>query len=137
MDQVKDFFKHNGGIVGDSENILKAFKRMSLDRNWRPATLQRKKQELANIVATKLESNLNSLKFLQDLCERYFAGEPPQSITQCKKLLNTIYVNIWDVVKGSDRTFDNYKSFCVYCRKNPFPREEAKSKNLNVFLRKI
>lgn len=50
-----------------------------------------------NIVNKTLNEKYNKLEHYQELCTNIL-NKRPNTITQCKKVLKTIYVNIWDIV---------------------------------------
>jgi hypothetical protein len=79
----------------------------------------------------------SKLNCLQELISLYFPGFPiPLSMTQCKKKLKTIYVNIWDLASGSLHHFTDFPAFRAYTqKKRTFPRDMAKEYRLDVFLR--
>jgi hypothetical protein len=92
---IINFFVRHGHQLRAEEDVHKAFIRLAQRQNWRKQTKQNKRDELCDIILGGLRCD-NNLLSLQDYCVRYFPSkETPSTITACKKLLNTIYVNIW------------------------------------------
>ncbi|KAF9432025.1 hypothetical protein BGZ76_011397 [Entomortierella beljakovae] len=119
------------------EHSRNAFKRLAKLQNWSKNTTAAEKKKFHESVAQELGAKASSLQFLQDLCEALFVlDHAPTSITQCKNLLKTKYVNIWDIYEENYKYFDSYKEFRKYTRNGRvFKKEVAKMLGLNVFLR--
>lgn len=118
-----DYFKSYNFDVKKEERLLNAFKRLSIEKGW-------------NIVNKTLNEKYNKLEHYQELCTNIL-NKRPNTITQCKKVLKTIYVN-WDIVDEKYTYFDNYKKFRKYTINGKiFPKDNAKGLNLNIFLKKL
>ncbi|KAG0371666.1 hypothetical protein BGX24_001354 [Mortierella sp. AD032] len=88
-------------------------------------------------LAKNLNTKFSNLEHYQTLCKKLF-DTTPGTITQCKKLLTTKYVNIWDIVEGRYRYFEQYNKFRAYTRNGrEFDRNAAKRLLLDAFLRSI
>lgn len=118
------------------EHLRNAFKRLAKSRGWQQQRLSKKRTQFHRQVAQDVNAKFEKLEHLQDLCQKLFDLKPG-TITQCKKLLCTKYFNIWDIVEGRNKCFDNFKDFRTYTRKRMFDREAAKDLQLNVFLRQL
>ncbi|KAF9364702.1 hypothetical protein BGX34_000723 [Mortierella sp. NVP85] len=121
------------------EALRNAFKRLAKSQNWNEDRKSNEKTKFQKQVVQELNKDFNKLEHLQDLCQKLFPEKPvPTSITQCKKLLQSKYINIWDIVEGKYKYFDKYADFQKYTRNGRvFKKELAKSLNFNVFLRQL
>ncbi|KAG0230746.1 hypothetical protein BGX31_005723 [Mortierella sp. GBA43] len=125
--------------IKDGEALRNAFKRLAKLNNWEEARRSSERTKFHKLVIKEMNTKYDKLEHLQGLCENLFPDKPtPTSITQCTKLLKTKYVNIWDIVDGKFRYFDDYKTFRNYTRNGrTFRKEAAKGLMLNVFLRHL
>ena len=116
-----------------------AFKRLAKNEGWSQARRAEERRHFHKSIVQDLNERFNKLEHYQDLCQKLFEDKlVPGSITQCKKLLNTKYVNIWDIFEERYRYFDDYEPFRRYTRKGRmFDRQEAKKLFLNVFLEHV
>ena len=91
-------------------------------------------------IGDRLEQKLNNLLWLNDALMR-FNLEPQETITQAKKLLKTVFINIYDLEAEQYEAKTDYKSLRNNLRKHPerrFPLYAAKeNKTLKCFLKKI
>lgn len=132
-----DYFKSYNFDVKKEERLLNAFKRLSIEKGWNKNIIKKEKNIFINIVNKTLNEKYNKLEHYQELCTNIL-NKRPNTITQCKKVLKTIYVNIWDIVDEKYTYFDNYKKFRKYTINGKiFPKDNAKGLNLNIFLKKL
>ncbi|KAF9953427.1 hypothetical protein BGZ72_005447 [Mortierella alpina] len=122
--------------IRQGEHLRNAFKRLANSRHWQEGKRSKERAQFHQQVMNDMNDRFDKLEHLQDLCQKLFDQEP-STITQCKKLLCTKYINIWDIVEGRYKYFDNYKDFRSYTRKHTFDRVAAKGLRLNVFLRQL
>lgn len=131
-----DYFKSYNFDVKKEERLLNAFKRLSIEKGWNKNIIKKEKNIFINIVNKTLNEKYNKLEHYQELCTNIL-NKRPNTITQCKKVLKTIYVN-WDIVDEKYTYFDNYKKFRKYTFNGKiFPKDNAKGLNLNIFLKKL
>ena len=66
-------------------------------------------------------------------------NEVPSSITQCKKILKGVFINIFDYVDGKyDLKQPDRKALKNRCRERGFfPKKKAKSEHLNQLLQHL
>ncbi|KAF9998575.1 hypothetical protein BGZ80_010599 [Entomortierella chlamydospora] len=121
----------------NGEHARNAFKRLAKLQGWSDMRKNLERENFHKSVVQDLNSRYSTLAHYQDLCAKLIDSETvPTSITQCKALLQTKYVNIWDIYEGNYRCFDTFKQFKKYtCNGRVFDRNLAKSLNFNVFLR--
>ncbi|KAF9111864.1 hypothetical protein BGX27_004337 [Mortierella sp. AM989] len=114
-----------------------AFKRLAKMKGWSEMRRNLEKANLQRCVTQELNDRFCKLEHLQDLCMKLLKPPSmPSSITQCEKMLKTIYVNIWDICEGKYKTFPDFKSFQKYTSHGrTFNRENAKALKFKVFLR--
>ncbi|KAI7818510.1 hypothetical protein BC939DRAFT_291234 [Gamsiella multidivaricata] len=119
------------------EHLRNAFKRLAREKGWSDGMRASEKTKFYRCVTQHLNDRFNKLEHFQDLCQKLF-DSTPSSITKCKALLITKYVNIWDIVEGQYKYFEHYADFRKYTSKGrTFDRREAKGLLLNVFLRHL
>lgn len=119
------------------EHMRNAFKRLARSECWSEQRRATEKTNFHRSVVQDLNSRFSKLEHYQDLCAKLF-DTIPSTITQCKKLLTTKYVNIWDIVESQYRYFEQYTDFRKYTRNGrTFDKKVAKGLLLNVFLRQI
>lgn len=132
-----DYFKSYDFILNDKEELINAFGRLCIEKKWNKNKTKKEKKEFINIISNDLNDKYNKLEHFQDLCIKLLNNKP-NTITQCKKTLKSVYVNIWDIVDEKYNYFTNYKDFKKYTfNGKTFSRKEAKKLNLNVFLKKL
>ncbi|KAF9168994.1 hypothetical protein BGX21_010895 [Mortierella sp. AD011] len=119
------------------EHARNAFKRLAKLQGWNDMRKNLERATFHKSVVQDLNSRYSTLAHYQDLCAKLVDSEAvPTSITQCKTLLQTKYVNIWDIYEGNYRCFDTFKQFRKYtCNGRVFDRQLAKDLNFKVFLR--
>ncbi|KAF9965082.1 hypothetical protein BGZ70_005429 [Mortierella alpina] len=131
------FAQFPGFSIRRGEHMRNAFKRLARARGWQDGTRSTERTHFHRQVVQEMNARFDTLEHLQDLCQKLF-DQVPGTITQCKKLLCTKFINIWDIVEGKYEYFDSRKDFLNYTRKNRmFDREAAKGLRLNVFLRQL
>lgn len=132
-----EYFKQHNFDIKDNERMIDAFKRLSIKKRWNQEYLKKEKINFINIINTNLNERYNNLEHYQVLCIKLF-NIKPITITQCKKELKKVYINIWDIIDENYTYFTDYKEFKKYtlnCK--VYPRKEAKKLNLNVFLKQL
>ncbi|KAK3840859.1 MAG: hypothetical protein J3R72DRAFT_446519 [Linnemannia gamsii] len=126
-----------GFSLRQGEHMRNAFKRLAKSKGWSIQTRATERESFHRSVVQDLNTKFSNLEHYQTLCKKLF-DTTPGTITQCKKLLTTKYVNIWDIVEGRYRYFEQYNKFRAYTRNGrEFNRKAAKELLLNVFLRSI
>ncbi|KAG0003747.1 hypothetical protein BGZ65_001381 [Modicella reniformis] len=125
--------------INPGEQRVKAFKRLAKSQKWSIERRTSERTKFHKLVVEDLNGLFNKLEHFQDLCDNLFPLEPtPTSISQCKKLLQSKFVNIWDIFEGDYKCFDTYAEFRKYTTKGRiFNRNLAKGLFFNVFLRKL
>eukprot|EP00005_Dracoamoeba_jomungandri_P008157 CAMPEP_0174270950 /NCGR_PEP_ID=MMETSP0439-20130205/46344_1 /TAXON_ID=0 /ORGANISM="Stereomyxa ramosa, Strain Chinc5" /LENGTH=94 /DNA_ID=CAMNT_0015360647 /DNA_START=391 /DNA_END=675 /DNA_ORIENTATION=- len=80
-------------------------------------------------------SKRDKLDVLQEICNNLL-GECGDSVSACKRLLDGVFVNIFDYVEGNYKdVFDSKKALLKRCKKVGFyPKERAKEENLRSLL---
>jgi len=75
------------------------------------------------------------LEIIQEICENLL-GNHGDTISKCQKMLDEIYINIFDYVDEEyDNLYDNKKDLMKRCRtRGFFPKLEAKSQGLKDLL---
>ncbi|KAH3973261.1 hypothetical protein HBI26_188880 [Parastagonospora nodorum] len=122
------------------------FARLSKHQKW--TQTERREQQvkaLAAEIAHHYGTHLNKLDRWQQLCEDVGIDVAPKSVTQCRKIMSPVMVNLYNVLDHRRNPevkvlrFRSYGQFVRYTRVgHKFPRECAKGDGLlNVFLRKI
>ncbi|KAF8976784.1 hypothetical protein BGZ46_007965 [Entomortierella lignicola] len=134
---LKYFERYENFTLREGEQARNAFKRLAKSEGWTEMRKNIEKGKFQHSVVEELNSRFSTLEHYQDLCAKLFPEEPtPSSITQCKKLLTSKYVNIWDIYEGKYKYFDKFKDFRKYtCNGRTFNRDLAKKLQFNVFLR--
>ncbi|GJJ74237.1 hypothetical protein EMPS_06595 [Entomortierella parvispora] len=128
---------HSGFTLRRGEHLRNGFKRLAKAEGWSDAQRAEERKQFHRAVVQDLNQQYSKLDHYQELCQKLF-DETPATVTQCKKLLTTKYVNIWDIVEEKYRYFDDFKTFRNYTKKGRlFDRQEAKALLLNVFLERM
>jgi len=94
--------------------------------------------QLNNIVSTANKA-FNNLEQLNTWLNKFGVDAQP-SITKAVNLLQTIHVNIFDLLQDHfDKRFSTVQDLAAYSASNKklFPRERAKAEGLRAFLRKL
>ncbi|KAF7514064.1 hypothetical protein GJ744_004389 [Endocarpon pusillum] len=129
--------------IDPTASIVTEFNRLAIQKSWKKDSEQYKKQR-ARLVNQEFNayfgSNLNNLAAWQALCKAVSITPIPSSVTQCKKLLKKVYVNIYDLIDAARlgevaRTFPSNQKLAAYTRQNKiFPKREAKLNKLLKFM---
>ncbi|KAG0285250.1 hypothetical protein BGZ98_005586, partial [Dissophora globulifera] len=120
-----------GFIIRPGEVLRNAFKRLASSKQWSDRARTEEKAKFHQCVAQELDNRFNKLEHYQQLCDNLF-DTVPSTITQCKKLLTTKYVNIWDIFEGKYKYFEHYDEFRRYTKKGrTFNKTTAKGLMLN------
>ncbi|KAF9982222.1 hypothetical protein BGZ75_006383 [Mortierella antarctica] len=95
------------------EHLRNAFRRLARSRGWQEGRRSRERAQFHRQVVQDVNTQFDKLEHLQDLCQKLF-DQVPGTITQCKNLLCTKYINIWDIVEGKYEYFDSFRDFQKY-----------------------
>jgi len=91
-------------------------------------------------ISQSLGEKLNNLEWMNELLVK-FNYESQLTVNQAKKILRTIYINIYDLEAGLFENVKTYKEFIKEIRNNPDKRYPLllakKNKILKQFLRKL
>ncbi|RAL13508.1 uncharacterized protein BO97DRAFT_469814 [Aspergillus homomorphus CBS 101889] len=128
--------------------ITEEFKRLAAHRGWKSGsrTWRKRWNAFTNIEYDRIiGSSLTSLGSWNELCAMLSLPGPFPSITQCKKALSKVYVNLVDVVECralgiKPKRFKSVAQLASYTRKTGkfFNRDLAKQDMLlRVLLRKL
>ncbi|PYH78828.1 hypothetical protein BO82DRAFT_341789 [Aspergillus uvarum CBS 121591] len=128
--------------------ITEEFTRLATQQGWKRGskTWRKRWNAFVNIEYDRIiGSRLASLDEWRELCELFDLPEPFPSITQCKKALSRVHVNLVDLIEcrllgTKPRTFKNVSQLADYTRDTGkfFNRTLAKQdKLLRIFLRKM
>ncbi|THH09544.1 hypothetical protein EW146_g8659 [Bondarzewia mesenterica] len=134
-------------VRDETASIVSEFRRLALQEGWtrRSKTYKAERRHFFGEAAVEefhkyFGENVSSLQAWQDLCRQLgvvIDGMPPGSITECKRLLKGVYVNIVDLVDSqisgnTVKTFSSAKDLSKYIRRTGkvFPRERAKANPL-------
>ncbi|KAL5115729.1 hypothetical protein ACEQ8H_006337 [Pleosporales sp. CAS-2024a] len=124
----------------------KELARLAKHENW--SNKEKRKQQvkaLAAEITHHYGTNRNKLDRWQQLCEDVGVDIVPKSITQCRKVISPVLVNLYNVIDHRRNPevkivrFKSYRDFVRYTRAgHTFPKECAKQDNfISVFLRKM
>ncbi|TKA78295.1 hypothetical protein B0A49_02051 [Cryomyces minteri] len=115
------------------------FERLAKEQGWaRNSTAYRRNRNrclIEEFVARfGTVGGASKLEKWQELCDEVGMEDAPNSITQCKKALNSVNVNLVDLINArrageSVKCFRTRKELVAYTRKTPgkiFPKELAK-----------
>ena len=124
--------------VREGERILNAFKRLARQEQWNDGRRRKEKLLFLDNMVQTLNDRLSKLEHFQALCETIFPDRDlPLSLTKCRELLKSVYINIWDLIDDKHQCFNSYDAFRRYTLKRTFPRDHAKKLHVNVFLREV
>lgn len=128
-----DYLSSIGVVIYEGENCKTALLRHAKDHRWKPATLRR---HLKNM-NTRLAQGSDRLEWWNAMLhELGYESEP--SLSLCRQAFRGIFINIYDLESGNyHKQHKNVHELRAYSRKNDliYPREVAKKKGLNVFLK--
>ncbi|KAG0274485.1 hypothetical protein BGZ95_009726 [Linnemannia exigua] len=114
-----DYFTNFPGFsLRKGEHMRNAFKRLAKSKGWSEKKRATEREIFHRSVVQDLNTRFIKLEHYQNLCKELF-DDVPSTITQCKKLLTSKYVNIWDIVEGRYRYFEEYKEFRSYTHHDP------------------
>ncbi|OAL49509.1 hypothetical protein IQ07DRAFT_644667 [Pyrenochaeta sp. DS3sAY3a] len=122
------------------------FNRLSRHQKWgKQKQKQQKIKALTAEISFHFSQEAEILVSLQDLCEEHGVGNDPTSITQCKKALKSVFVNIYDIIdhrRCPDYEIVYFHSYNAYrrslVRSARFPLKCAKQTNsIKVFLKRL
>lgn len=147
MVSTTTFFKQHGVNLSPEEDLHEAFSRLSVNKNWKPRTIKKKREQFDETICAADEcvtpvhdevpkivaGSDTDLSVLQNLCAAFGLPEG-QSKTQCKKHLRTIHVNIRDVQEGVYKTFPSYSALRKDLARRRISKNEAKALKMTVFL---
>lgn len=116
---------------------MAAFNRLSVREDWDKEERKEEKLQFSETVMEAAEQQLASdkLSTLHAIIERYMPERKlPKSVTQCRRLITTLYVNIYDFANPDpasasyDRQFDSLGELRRYTKKRGkvFPKDVAK-----------
>ncbi|KAF1841969.1 uncharacterized protein K460DRAFT_294177, partial [Cucurbitaria berberidis CBS 394.84] len=132
-----------------TSGIQSNFNRLAYQRQWGPKLkgnrwIQCQKMAFTALYATN--AHVGKLEKWQALCRDVHIHNPPDSITQCKKILGSrkVLVNLVNLIDHRligvpVIRFKNYNEFLAYTNSGrKFPREEAKEEGfIKVLLRQL
>ncbi|KAK5011089.1 hypothetical protein LTR60_004831, partial [Cryomyces antarcticus] len=125
--------------LNSTATIEDEFERLAAEQRWiRNSTAYRRNRNrcLIGEFAARFGTvgGASKLEKWQELCEEVGVEDVPNSVTQCKKALNSVNVNLVDLINArragkSVKCFRTRKELVAYTRKTPgkiFPKELAK-----------
>lgn len=107
------------GCKDNENNALIWFNKLSRLQNWLPETYKRNKNNFCNLLADEFERVYRSapLNAFQNFCLLYKICEKekvPKTIIECKLLINSVYINIWDLMESKPICFKNSQDLQQY-----------------------
>ncbi|KAF8976783.1 hypothetical protein BGZ46_007964 [Entomortierella lignicola] len=115
---VRYFSRYEGFNLRDGETLRSGFKRIAKTYEWSTMRTNLERANLHQKVIDELNERLKTLRDYQDLCENFFHPEKlPGSMSECKAMLRTKYINIWDLYEEKYQCFDDFKKFKKYTYK--------------------
>ncbi|MCJ1281705.1 hypothetical protein MMC26_001027 [Xylographa opegraphella] len=151
MSQKSSYFAGFVGFVPDPRSSLEAeFSRLVQHQQWLSGSSKHAKERRKCVLA-EYDFHLGSIEVSgkldawQRLCKEVGIRKPPASITQCKKVLHGVHINLVDLVssrrEGTNvRRFSNAEELRAYTLSEDkiFPKKKAKTDGLiKIFLRGI
>eukprot|EP00050_Salpingoeca_kvevrii_P012553 m.23470 g.23470 ORF g.23470 m.23470 type:complete len:156 (+) comp4126_c0_seq2:300-767(+) len=127
-------------IVGDLQHELS---RLSVEQSHlaeRQRQLERRIRREQAIASVNAHFNdQTELDILQEMVRNLTEEEPPETKTACRKLLDGVYINIFDYVDGDySEACDNRQALRRRCQlRGTFPLERAKNEHLQGLLKKL
>ncbi|RDW76552.1 uncharacterized protein DSM5745_06544 [Aspergillus mulundensis] len=150
MAETADFFSRFPGFTPNpSASIIDEFERLARHRGWSHNSRRRKHHsewiDFAEAEFDRCFGAETKLESYQNLCQILIPDEPaPPSITQCRKALKRVYVNLIDLIDavrmGTEvPRFRNIKALRANIKETErvFPRMAAKKGVLKELLREI
>ncbi|KIY71819.1 hypothetical protein CYLTODRAFT_486931 [Cylindrobasidium torrendii FP15055 ss-10] len=149
MPPIQDFFIGRNYPYDPARGTIEQFKDMCTNvyhwgkkRKERKRALKALREAMAAQFSASYGSNDRSLPAWQNLCGVLDVQDIPSSITQCKKIIEHIYVNIWDLVDYSVYSgrplllHPTERALAVYTltEEKVYPREKARANGLLRFL---
>ncbi|KAF1841967.1 uncharacterized protein K460DRAFT_345378 [Cucurbitaria berberidis CBS 394.84] len=140
------WYQFPGFVPIASANFKDEFARLAKHQSW-GAKVKRKHQieALTQESAFHYGTCMEKLDRWQDLCKEVGIEKVPTSITQCKKALKSIFVNLFNLIdhrRNPEVQIVHFKSYGAFSRNirngNQFPRECAKQDGfIKVLLKKL
>ncbi|KAH7380085.1 hypothetical protein BKA66DRAFT_420202 [Pyrenochaeta sp. MPI-SDFR-AT-0127] len=124
----------------------KEFARLAKHQGWGTKAKRKRQTEALNAeIAFHHGTCMQKLGRWQELCEEVGIEETPPSITQCKKELKSVFVNLFNLIdhrRNPDIDIMQFKSYREFSRNiragNTFPRDCAKQDGfISVLLKKL
>ncbi|KAH8644453.1 hypothetical protein IG631_01917 [Alternaria alternata] len=125
----------HGFVPSPEDDLIAKLSKLSIHQGWSKNEEKRRRAEVVEFeVLRHYGPDKSSLAKWQELCRDVKIDPIPQSITQCKKALSRVYVNIFNILDHRNDperypviTFKNYKLFRAYTLKSRiFPLDQAK-----------
>ncbi|PWY75491.1 hypothetical protein BO70DRAFT_364041 [Aspergillus heteromorphus CBS 117.55] len=141
------FSRFPGFQPNPSLSTVEEFSRLAHHMNWSTGS-KRYRKELAKFASTEFAHYYeigNKLQNYQALCQELRLEGPFASVTQCRKALATVHINIFDLIDcrrtgATVQRFPNQVALKKYTRETQkiFPKQAAKADGfLKELLRKI
>ncbi|KAF2133312.1 hypothetical protein P153DRAFT_282093 [Dothidotthia symphoricarpi CBS 119687] len=140
------WFRFSGFVPNPTVTFKNEFVRLAKHQSWDEEMRRTQKVEaLMAEVNFYYGTCMNRLESWQELCSEVRIEKIPTSITQCKKALKSVYVNLFNVIdhrrnpEFKVKVCGSYAEFVKYTRNGrTFPRACAKQGGfIKVFLRRI
>lgn len=144
LDFFLAYITHNGFVYQHNQSSMRNYRRLEQHMHWDEPARKTHLRLFNRAVLIHANADLNRLETAQEIVERYDLvpdGEPlPNSVTKCKQLIKTLFVNIYDFVDGNATKFDTLRELRSYSKKNKmiYPKQDAKeSEACRMLLRKL
>ncbi|KAJ4365991.1 hypothetical protein N0V95_000368 [Ascochyta clinopodiicola] len=145
------YFAQQGIIASPNDDFNSLFKRLAIREGL--SKTQRKKRR-NHAIAAEMDAaygtDITKLEKWQELCRDVGIEPVPQSITQCRKALSKVWVNLVNLIDHRRNrniqliVFPSYKQFCKYtigdgkAHDHIFPKELAKKEGfIKALLRNL
>ncbi|KAL1800495.1 hypothetical protein ACET3X_000837 [Alternaria dauci] len=149
-DQDHDYFaqdEFHGFVPNPEDDLVAKLSKLSIHQGWSKKEEKRRRAEVVEFeVLRHYGPDKSSLAKWQELCRDVQIEPIPPSITQCRKALSRVHVNIFNILDHRNDperypviVFKNYKTFRTYTLKNRiFPLDQAKEEGfVRALLRPI
>ncbi|KZM27873.1 uncharacterized protein EKO05_0004897 [Ascochyta rabiei] len=145
------YFAQRGIVAGPSDDFNSLFKRLAIQEGMsKTQRRKRRNQAIAAEMDAAYGTDVTKLEKWQELCRDVKIEPVPQSITQCKKALSKVWINLVNLIDHRRNRnvqliiFPGYKQFCKYtigdgkAYDHIFPKELAKKEGfIRALLRKL
>ncbi len=123
------------------DEVLENFRALDInhgDRRRETRRERRRQQAAADAEeVNEWAAGRTTLELISEICQQMI-DETPSSIKEGKEMLNDVFINIRDYVKGDyDKRCENMSELRRSVKKRCFPLEQAKTEGLRYLLKNV